>query len=68
MITFGDKIKELRKSKGITQDMLATALGVSLGTIGMYETNKINPSPEILLKISEYFDISMDELFGKDKV
>lgn len=66
MVTFGEKIKALRKEKGITQKQLAEVLNVSLAAIGMYETNRINPSPDILIKIAKYFDVSMDELFGID--
>lgn len=66
MITFGKKLKELRKERSITQKVLADALNVSLGTIGTYETNKINPSPDILVKIARYFDITLDELFGNE--
>ena len=66
VIEFGNKIKELRKIKGITQQELSTVLGVSLGAIGMYETNRARPSHEILKKIAEYFDISMNELYDME--
>jgi transcriptional regulator, XRE len=63
MLKFGDKIKALRKQKGITQAQLKNELHVSLSTIGMYETNKIQPSPDMLNAIAKYFEISLDELF-----
>ena len=66
MLSFGKKLKELRKETNITQKDLSDFLNVTLGTIGMYETNRINPSPEILLKIADYFKISLDELFDRD--
>ena len=65
MIEFGKKIKELRKEKNITQKQLAEILQVTKSTIGNYEINRIRPSHEILLAIAEYFDVSLDELYGR---
>lgn len=65
MIEFGKKIKELRKEKNITQKQLAEILQVTESTIGNYEINRIRPSHEILLAIAEYFDVSLDELYGR---
>ena len=64
---FGEKIKELRKELGITQQQLSDALNVTRNAVALYETNQNNPSHEILLKMAEYFDISLDELYGKIK-
>ena len=66
MLSFGKKLKELRKETNITQKDLSVFLNVTLGTIGMYETNRINPSPEILVKIADYFKITLDELFDRN--
>lgn len=67
MIAFGNKIKELRKIKGLTQKQLAKELNMSLSSIAMYEINKAQPSPDVLLLMSKFFDVSMDELFGIEK-
>lgn len=65
MVDFGTKLKLLRRDKKISQLLLSKILFVSESTIGMYETNKIRPSHEILLAIAEYFDVSLDELYGR---
>jgi transcriptional regulator, XRE family len=65
MVDFGTKLKLLRRDKKISQFQLSKILFVSESTIGMYETNKIRPSHEILLAIAEYFDVSLDELYGR---
>jgi len=66
-IRFGEKLKELRKEFGITQQQLADALNITHSAVALYETNANNPSHEILFKMAEYFDISLDELYGKIK-
>jgi predicted transcriptional regulator len=65
MVDFGAKLKQLRRDKKLSQLQLAKVLFVSESTIGMYETNRIRPSHEILLTIAEYFDVSLDELYGR---
>ena len=64
---FPEKLKELRKRKGLTQVELANELNVATGTIGMYETGKRSPDNETLLKIAEYFDVTVDELLRGDE-
>ncbi|GAF24470.1 helix-turn-helix transcriptional regulator [Shouchella hunanensis] len=58
-----NKIEELRKCRGITQVKLAEDLNVSRQTINAIEKHKYNPSLELSLKISEYFDVKVEELF-----
>lgn len=65
MITLADRLKELRKSNKLTQSELGKILGVGKTTISMYETGNSTPNDEIKLKISEYFNISVDYLLGK---
>lgn len=67
MIIFSKKIKELRKELEITQQELSEALNVERGTIGMYEADKIKPSHEVLFKMADYFNITLDELYGREK-
>lgn len=63
------KLKELRKQRKITQEDLAVILGVERSSIGKYEspTRPVIPSIEILVKISQYFDISLDELLTESQ-
>ena len=68
MITFADRIKELRKLNNMTQTDLGKLLSVGNTTISMYESGKSTPNDEIKLKISEYFNVSVDFLLGKTDI
>lgn len=59
------RIKELRNSKGVSQQKLAEALGVSRSTVAMWETGNSEPDSEMLITIANYFDVSVDYLLGK---
>lgn len=61
---FGERLKQLRESKDITQQDLADILGVSVGTIGMYEIDKRMPNNKNRKKLAEYFGVSSDYLLG----
>lgn len=56
-------IKEIRLSRGITQVKMAEDLQVTRQTINAIEKNKYNPSLELALKLIDYFDVPIDELF-----
>ena len=58
------KIAVLRKMKGIGQQELADALGVSFQSVSKWETGVTMPDISLLPDIAEYFDISVDELLG----
>lgn len=62
---FGDILAELRKDKGILQKDLAFVLNVSVSTISNYETNAHFPDIHTLLKLSDYFKVSIDYLLGR---
>ena len=62
----GDKIKELRIEKQITQEELAKIVGITTASIGMYETNGRKPSYDVLNKIADYFGVSTDYLLGRN--
>ena len=59
----GNKIRKLRQNKGITQEILAQALGVSYQAVSRWENNLTMPDISLLPDISVYFGISIDELF-----
>lgn len=59
---FNQVFSELRKSRGMTQEELAKALGVSRSTIGMYEQGKREPDFETEEKIADYFNVTLDFL------
>ena len=61
---FSNRIKELRKEKGLTQVQLAEQLNVSKGTVAMWETGQRNPSFEMLDALCTFFDKRMDYIMG----
>lgn len=64
----GERIKELRKKKGVTQKELALYLGVSDRAVGYYESGQRTPPPDILQKIADFFHVSVDYLLGRTDV
>lgn len=64
---FGNILKELRKEKGLTQRELAKLLNISNSSLAMYETDKREPDFELVKKIAEFFDVTMDYLLGNNK-
>ncbi|QIB26281.1 helix-turn-helix domain-containing protein [Caloranaerobacter azorensis] len=68
MKSIGDIIKRLRKDNNLTQDELANKLNISRSTIGMIETNKREPSNELLVKIANFFNVSIDYLLGRTDI
>lgn len=61
---FGVRLKELRKKNGYTQVTLAEKLGVSKGTVAMWEVGKRKPDFETLCTLSELFDVRTDYILG----
>lgn len=62
--TIAERIKQLRKELGLTQEELAKQLSIAPSTIGMYETNKREPNNELTIKIANFFNVSADYLLG----
>lgn len=63
----GDRLRELRNKKKLTQEELAEKIGVTRGTYAHYEINKRQPDYETLKKLSDYFNVSLDYLItGED--
>lgn len=60
----GERLQRTRKEQGKTQEDLALALGVEVGLISKYETNKNDPSPYMLVRLAEQLDVSIDYLLG----
>lgn len=64
-MTFKDNLKALRTTADIGQKQLADALNTSPKTISHWETGYSEPSVEQLIRLADYFDISLDELTGR---
>lgn len=65
--TFGEKLKDLRQEKGIGQILLAKELGVGKSVISLWELDRCEPTLSNLIKISEFFGVSIDYLAGLEK-
>ena len=65
MKIFAERLLELRREKGISQAKLAKELLVSYAVICYWETNRSEPTAPNLLKIADYFDVSVDYLLGR---
>lgn len=65
MNSFGENLKKIRKSKGISQKKLASDLDISQGTIANYEKDNRFPKEKIMLMIADYFEVSVDYLIGR---
>ena len=59
---FNNKLYELRKQKGFSQEELASRLNVSRQTVSKWEVGESAPDMEKLIAISDLFEISLDEL------
>ena len=68
MSPFGERLKELRKEKGLTQTQLAEAVGSQKETISRYENGGREPSNVFLLNVSEYFDTTIAYLLGASDI
>ena len=60
---FGKKLKEFRVAKGLSQQKLGEELGFCNQTISFWESGSRETDLDTLLKISRYFEVSLDELF-----
>lgn len=65
---FNEKLQELRKSKGLTQEELAEALYVSRTAISKWESGRGYPSIDSLKEISKFFSVTIDELLSGEKL
>lgn len=61
-----ERIKQLRTERGLSQVDLAEKLGVSKQSVSNWENDNIQPSIEMLLKISRIFSVTTDYLLGED--
>ena len=58
-----NKIENIRKERGILQDEMAKALGVSRQTISSLENGRYNPSIMLAYKIAKYFGMTIEDIF-----
>ncbi len=63
---FGEKLQYLRKLNNLKQEQLAEKLGVQRNTVSYYESNKTEPNFSALLKISQLFDVNINDLISEN--
>ena len=61
-MNISEKIKKMRKSKNLTQEQLAEKINVSRIAVAKRETNRTQPNNENIIIISDFFNITIDEL------
>lgn len=66
-VKFNETLKKLRREKKLSQKELGNKLGLAESTIGMYEQGKRQPDYETLLKIADFFEVTLDFLLGNPK-
>lgn len=66
-MNIGNKIKELRKARGITQEQLADSIGISFQAVSKWENGIAYPDITLLPVLASYFSVSMDILFDFDQ-
>lgn len=60
-----NRLKELRKEKGLTLDEIQSKTGINRSTYNNYESGKTEPKPETWQKLADFFDVSVPYLQGK---
>ena len=67
MNNIGERLKQLRIEKGLTQAEVAKALGVNKSCVSKYENDKNLPKAFVLLKMVKFFGVSANYILGLDK-
>ena len=65
MDKFPQRVRSLRRGRGCTQAQLCEALNLGHLTISRYEAGKLQPSTDVLCKIADYLNVSIDNLVGR---
>lgn len=64
-VNYLSRIKELRIERDLTLDEMSKQLGIGRATINNYEVGRSEPNISTLIKLAEYFDVSIDYLVGR---
>jgi len=65
MANFADRLRELRKTKGVTQRQMADLLGIAERNYQRYETGVVDPTASNATKLADFFEVSVDYLIGR---
>lgn len=64
MNKFAERLKELRKEAGLSQDQLAKQVGLTHTAIGLWEQNKRTPNLDAVILLAQFFRVSLDYIAG----
>lgn len=67
-MSFGKRLQEARKKKGLSQEDVAKHLNTKAPVIGRYEREEMKPSIDVVTKIADLLEVSLDYLVGKTDV
>ena len=68
MPNFNMRLKELRKSKSLSQQKLADMIGTSKSSINMYERGEREPGLDTIEAFADFFNVDLDYLLGKSDI
>jgi transcriptional regulator with XRE-family HTH domain len=63
---FPERLKQLRNSRNLSQDALAKKIGTAQQTYGHWETGRTEPDHATLIRIADFFGVSIDYLLGRE--
>ena len=64
-ISFASNVRAMRENSRLTQQQLADRLSVTQRKVSYWESGKIEPDLESLWKLADFFDVTIDELVGR---
>ena len=64
-MSFAERLQELREDRGISRKDLAASLNITVSALGMYEQGRREPNMEMLIRLADYFDVTLDFLVGR---
>ncbi len=64
-MNIGEKLRTLRESSALSQNEVARKLGITQASINRYESGVVTPTARALLWYADYFDVSLDYIFGR---
>lgn len=67
-MAFNKNLQKLRIKRGLSQQDLANAIGVTRSSVANYESGNRRPSFENLIKLADYFNVTCDELIREEKI
>lgn len=62
--TLGDRIKQLRKEKDLTQEEMADQLSLNRATISNWEIDRASPDAKTIIQLADFFNVTVDYLMG----